>query len=162
MQEFDPCCDGIDFYEALEGMRVRIEQGVVIAGTSRFGEIVVLADRGADASLRTPAGGLVLRPGDFNPERILLDDQLVDSAPELMVSDALRDPVDGILDYSFGSFKVLVEHFPAAARLQIEPPPFAARQPPAEELTVATYNVLNLDPGDGETASCRRTTISRC
>jgi predicted extracellular nuclease len=150
MQEFDPCCDGIDFYEALEGMRVRIEQGVVIAGTSRFGEIVVLADRGADASLRTPAGGLVLRPGDFNPERILLDDQLVDSAPELMVSDALRDPVDGILDYSFGSFKVLVEHFPAAARLQIEPPPFAARQPPAEELTVATYNVLNLDPGDGE------------
>jgi ABC-type Mn2+/Zn2+ transport system permease subunit/endonuclease/exonuclease/phosphatase family metal-dependent hydrolase len=150
MSRFEPCCDGLDFFEALEGMRVRVEHAVAVSGTSRFGEIAVLGDRGADASIRSSAGGLILRPGDFNPERILLDDQLVSEAPSVRVGDTFRGPLVGVLDYSFANFKLLVEDFPAVVRRQTFPPRRQAREKPPGQLSVASYNVLNLDPGDGE------------
>ncbi|MDP9371359.1 MAG: Ig-like domain-containing protein, partial [Chloroflexota bacterium] len=50
---FDPDTDGVDFYESLEAMRVGVNDAVVVGPTNNFGEIVVLADNGADAGVRT-------------------------------------------------------------------------------------------------------------
>ena len=78
---FDPATDGIDFYESLEAMLVQVNNPVAASARNDFGEIAVLADDGAGASLRTPRGGIVVRSGDFNPERIILDDVLA-STPD--------------------------------------------------------------------------------
>ena len=56
-------------------------------------------------SIQTTRGGLVIRADDFNPERIHLDDRLM-PVPLLDVGDRFKSPVVGILDYSFGNFKL--------------------------------------------------------
>jgi uncharacterized protein len=143
---FDPAEDGLDFYESLESMRVRVNRAHVVGPTSDFGEIPVVGDWGERASVKTARGGIVIRPNDFNPERIHLDDRLM-PVPLLDVGDRFRTPVVGIIDYSFGNFKLDVSE-PAVSvsgRLERE----AARPAGNHEIAVATFNVENLDPGDG-------------
>lgn len=146
---FDPANDGIDFYESLEGMRVQVNNAVASGPTNRFGEISLLADGGASAGIRTARGGIVIRPSDFNPERIITDDLLV-SAPAVKAGDGFTSPVIGVLDYSFGNFKLLVTSAltPVSGGLARE----VTRAPTDHEIVVGTYNVENLDPGDGPAA----------
>src|SRR5437867_2924645 len=110
---FDPATDGIDFYESLEGMLVQVNNAVAVGPRNSFGEIPVLADDGAGASLRTLRGGIVIRPTDFNPERIILDDVLA-ATPMAKVGDHFSTVV-GVMDYSFGNFKLLVTATPTLA-----------------------------------------------
>ena len=142
---FDPTTDGIDFYESLEAMLVRIHDAVVVGPTNSFGELWVLPDNGANASLRTARGGIVVRPGDFNPERIQLDDVIADT-PDANVNDRIPGPTTGVLNYDFGNFELLITS-PAVAvpggitrEVTATPGPF--------ELSVATFNVENLHPGN--------------
>jgi predicted extracellular nuclease len=146
---FDPAQDGIDFYESLEAMRVQVNDAVAVGPTNDFGEIAVLADNGAGASLRTPRGGIVIRPGDFNPERIILDDVLA-ATPDVDVGDTFPAPVRGVMDYGFGNFKLLVTSTPSTSDggLTREVTDVVAGE---GELTTAAFNVENLDPGDGPT-----------
>ncbi|HEU4398928.1 MAG TPA: lamin tail domain-containing protein, partial [Actinomycetota bacterium] len=102
---FDPTTDGIDFYESLEAMRVQLNDAVAVGPTSDFGEIPVVGDDGANAGVRTARGGVVVRPGDFNPERLHLDNQLVPT-PRVDVGDRFPGALVGVLDYSFGNFKL--------------------------------------------------------
>jgi len=149
---FDPATDGIDFYESLEGMRVQINDAVVVGPRNPFGEIPVLGDGGAGASVRTARGGIVIRTNDFNPERIILDDVLV-ATPVVKVGDRFSTPVLGVMDYSFGNFKVLV----TAALTLVDGGLVreVTRTPTDHEIVVGTYNVENLDPGDGNEAFLR-------
>ena len=73
---FDPATDGIDFYESLEGMRVQVNQALAVGPRNGFGEIPVVGDRSALAGVDSVRGGILVRPNDFNPERIILDDTL--------------------------------------------------------------------------------------
>ena len=142
---FDPAQDGIDFYESFESMRVQVNRAHVVGPTNDFGEIPVVGDWGERASVKTVRGGVVIRPNDFNPERIHLDDRLL-PLPLLNVGDRFRTPVVGIVDYSFGNFKLDVSE-PAVSvsgGLQRE----AAKPAGNHEIAVATFNVENLDPGD--------------
>jgi uncharacterized protein len=138
---FDPAADGIDFYESLEGMRLELADAVAVGPTNSFGEIPVLARDGARAGVRTARGGIVARRHDFNPERIMLDDSLAET-PAVSVGDHFADTVTGVLDYSFGNYK-----------LQVTAPPVAVDDGPGREttraagpgeLSVATFNVENL------------------
>src|SRR5262245_26265777 len=100
---FDPDQDGLDFYESLEGMRVQLNNAVAVGPTEPdFGETPVIGDDGANASLRTNRGGLLLRPDDGNPERVTLDD-LLTPLPNVNVGDHYSGPVVGIIDYNFGN-----------------------------------------------------------
>ncbi|MEB3883574.1 choice-of-anchor I family protein [Lyngbya sp. CCY1209] len=148
LTSFDPETDGIDFYESLEGMRVQVNEAVAVSPTSRFGEIAVLAGGGANAALRTPGGGIVIRPDDFNPERIIIDDELVSDPPSVTVGDRFDEPVTGVFSYSFGNYKLLnPEPLPPVTPGGLTPETTDLAGTP-DQLTVATYNVLNLDPGD--------------
>ena len=139
---FDPENDGIDFYESFESMLVQVNDAVVVGPTNTYKEIVILGDNGRNASLRTPRGGIVVRESDFNPERIILDDILVET-PFVDVGDRAVMPIVGVMDYDFGNFKLLITE-----RIQFDPGGLEAgpalAPAGASELRVATYNVLNL------------------
>lgn len=142
---FDPNEDGIDFYESLEGMRIQINDAVAVGPTNDFGEIPVLADNGANAGERTSRGGIYIRPDDFNPERIIIDDGIVRDEPQVNVGDRFTSPIVGVLDYSFSNFKLLntealqVE----SGKLEREITNLVGTE---NQLTIATFNVENLDP----------------
>jgi len=148
---FDSGADGIDFYESLEGMRVEVDDAVAVGPTSDFGsnrEIPVLAAGGAGAGARTVRGGIVVRPDDFNPERVILND-LVAGGPTLPaanVGDTFDGATIGVVDYSFGNYKLEVASLPPLVDggLRRE----TAQPAGTGELSAATFNVENLDPGD--------------
>lgn len=159
---FNPEADGIDFYESLEGMLVTVDNPVAISATNRFGETWVVADDGANT---TPGlndrGGLNLNAnadglGDLNPERIQIqyDSGVLPEGftePDLNVGDNLSN-VTGVVGYGFGNFEINVtEAFTveAATSNTAEVTEIAGSD---SELTVATYNVLNVtsNQADGD------------
>jgi hypothetical protein len=143
---FDPATDGIDFYESLEGMRVQVNDALTVGPRNGFGEIPVVGDQSALAGVDSVRGGVLVRPNDFNPERIILDDTLV-ATPVVNVGDGFATPVLGVMDYSFGNFKLNITG--PLARVDGGLRREVTRVPRDQELVVGTYNVENLDPGDG-------------
>jgi predicted extracellular nuclease len=144
---FDPASDGLDFYESLEGMRVQINDPVIVGPTNSFNEIPVLPDNGSWAGPRTARGGILYSYADGNPERIVVDDAIVSIPGGLNVGDHFAGFVTGVMDYNFGLFMVELTQTP------VRVPGLLAKEttadPTVNELTVATFNVQNLDPGDG-------------
>ena len=145
---FDPTVDGIDFYESVEGMYVQVNNPVAVGIRNTFGEIAVIGDDGANASVRSLRGGIVIRPTDFNPERIVLDDQvLAGSTPVVNVSDHFSASALGVMDYSGGMFKLQLTQPLVAISGGLAAESTTPQGP--HELAVATFNMENLDPGDG-------------
>jgi len=142
---FDATSDGVDFWESLEGMRLRLNDAVAVGPTNGFGEIPVVGDDGDNAGIRTTRGGVVISATDFNPERILLDDTLL-ATPLVNVGDGFTTEVVGVLDYSFGNFKLNVTTELTRVDRALAQETTAA--PTDQQIAVATYNVENLDPGD--------------
>ena len=142
---FDPATDGIDFYESLEGMHLELQNAVAVGPRSGFGEIPVLPAGGAGAGVRTNRGGILLRATDTNPERIHLDDVLAPT-PVMDVGDTIPGSLFGVLDYSFGNFKLLVTSSPTAQRNGLAREVTSAGT--SKELEIATFNMENLSPVD--------------
>ena len=137
---FDAATDGIDFWESLEAMRVQIDDPQVVGPTNRFGETPVVP---AGSELRTTRGGIVIRPGDFNPERVVIGDTFA-PVPVADVGDSYAGAVTGVIEYSFGLFNLLPPTSPTLrdGGLQRE---ITDRQG-GDELAAATFNVENLSP----------------
>jgi uncharacterized protein len=149
---FDPTADGIDFWESLEGMRVTIDAPQVVSNTTNFGETDVVASLGVGATGINDRGGITISDGDYNPEKIQIDD---DSAifsgftPGYSIGDQLSS-VTGVLNYSFNYYEVLVTEAVTVTKdvtLEREATTLGGD---ANNLSIATYNVENLDPGDNK------------
>jgi uncharacterized protein len=141
----DPEQDGIDFYESLEGMLVQVNDAVAVGPTNQFGETPVVGDDGRFAGQRSARGGVVATPGDFNPERIILDD-VIAPMPRVNVGDHYPGAVRAVVDYGFGNFMLHPLSTPTtlSGGLQRE-----VTDPTSDkQLSVASFNVENLDPGD--------------
>ena len=155
---FDPDEDGIDFFETLEGMRVTVEDPVAVSATRTFSEtsseLFTLTNNGdniAPDDARTDRGGIELQPDEQNPERVQIQFDggiLPDFVPEIAVGDSLGD-VTGVLGYSFGNYEVNVTETFEVESAGLEPDVTDIEKAP-DKLTVASYNVLNLDPLDGD------------
>ena len=153
---FDPATDGIDFYESLEGMLVQINSPLAVSPTATSGgaagEIWVVADNGANATIRSVRGGVIVRAADFNPERIQLDDALLNPAvggysmPTVNVGAQLVTLV-GIVNWAAENYEVLVTATPTVIFNNLEKET-TSLTPTPDQLTVSTYNVENLSPGD--------------
>jgi hypothetical protein len=151
---FDPGGDGIDFYESLEGMLLQVNNGSVVNATRSFGEITLLPDQGTWATgLRTPRGGILLGGyADANPERIIVDDEILrdlaplprptKAMPDMNVGDQLTSAILGPLDYSFSNYKIQALATPAftSAGILREVTSVATQK----EVSIATFNVENL------------------
>lgn len=150
---FDPEVDGIDFYESLESMRVTIADAQAVSGTNRFGEIYTVTDNGLGATGMSARGTINIAPDDFNPERVQIQENdviLPDfTIPEVDTGARLGD-VTGVVGYSFGNFEVIpTEAFEVTRQSPLEPE-VSTLESGDGSLTVASYNVLNLDPNDGD------------
>jgi predicted extracellular nuclease len=154
---FNPESDGIDFFESLEAMRVRVQDPVAVSPTRTFSavssELFTLVDGGKDAepkTARTKRGGILLgadpdNQGDQQPERVQIqfDGTLYPgNVPSVAVGDRLGG-VTGVVGYNFGNFEVN-----ATETVQVFPSGLSAESTKLtggrRELTVASYNVLNL------------------
>jgi predicted extracellular nuclease len=150
---FDIASDGLDFYESLESMRVQVSNVVAVGRTQSFSgtakELAVVLDEGANAGPRTPRGGIIISPSDFNPERLLLGNDLLTAMPSANVGDRLPGTIVGVLSYTFGNPKLLyTQPLPSLVPggLAQESWPATPRRP--HELDVAAFNVENLDAAD--------------
>jgi len=142
---FEPATDAADRLESVEGMRVRLPAATVVGPTQSYGEVAVLPDGSGEELVRTDAGGVLLPPTGAVPGLLLVGGRLA-RAPPVAVGDRLPELI-GVMDYAWGKYVVEALAWPspvAAVR------PLPARQAGAggEHLTVATFNVLNLDPSD--------------
>ncbi len=154
---YDPTKNGVDFYEALEGMLVKVDGPLKVVGpTNTFGEIWIVPDGGIGATGLNSRGGIFIDPAanDFNPERLLIDDEIFRPTAQVKVSvgDTINTSVTGPLDYAFSNFRIQALSAISVSAVvktslgQESATPLAN----ANQLRVAAYNVENLDLGDGE------------
>ena len=141
---FEPSTDGIDFYESLEGMLVILQYAIAIAPTDAYGEIAVVVDNGENSGERSITGGLILQHGDANPERILIDDLFVPS-PSVKIG-TIFPMIVGIIDYSYGNFKL--QPIAKYQNHNANPVPIEIAASIPGHLRIASYNVENLDAKD--------------
>src|SRR5207253_9691074 len=127
-----------------EGIRVQINDPVIVGPSSSFNEIPVLPDAGSWAGPRAAHGGILYSYGDGNPERVIVDDGIVPMPQGLNVGDHFAGSLTGVVDYNFGLFMVELTQSP------VRVPGTLTKEitvlPTVNELTVATFNVQNLDP----------------
>jgi predicted extracellular nuclease len=141
----DPEQDGIDFDESLEGMLVQLDDAIAVGPTNQYGETPVVGDRGEPATPRSARGGVVATPDDFNPERMIVDDVLT-TMPVSDVGDTYPGPLRAVVDYAFGNYMLHAVQTPAHqdGGLQREVTDPAS----GDQLSIASFNVENLDPTD--------------
>ncbi|MCM2316502.1 MAG: endonuclease/exonuclease/phosphatase family protein [Thermoanaerobaculia bacterium] len=144
LTRFEPRTDAIDFWESIEGMLVEVHDAVVVGATSGYGDMVVLADGGVAAAVRSPRGGIVLQDHDVNPERIIVEPRLVRNPPLVETGDRVAGSIVGVVDYNFGNYRLLNTLPLRSIIAGFTPPEETAFRGDAEHVTVATYNVLNL------------------
>jgi hypothetical protein len=146
---FDPANDGIDFYEALEGMRVTIEAPLVVNNSNSFGETFVVASGGAGATGVNSRGGITISDGDYNPEKIQIDanSMFAGYSGGHTQGDVLGN-VTGVMSYSRQSFELLVTEAVTVTKDVTLGGETTTLQGDRNHLTVASYNVENLDPTD--------------
>ena len=138
---FDPGTDGIDFYESLEGMSVLINNAVVVgpAKPTNHPVVYVLSDNGSLASIRTPRGGIISRPRDYNPERIALD-FFTNSSEAFNVGDLIKGPIVGVIDYSKYNYEIVVDKNTPLKVTRGD----SVEQTSGDQITIAAYNVEDL------------------
>lgn len=152
LTNFDPAHDGIDFWESLEGMRVTIETPQVVSNTNNYGETDVVASLGHGATGVNDRGGITISAGDYNPEKIQLDDDSAIFAgykPGYSIGDQLSS-VTGIVNYAFSNYEVLVTDAVTVTKDVTIEREQTALQGDATHLSIASYNVENLDASDNK------------
>lgn len=147
--------DGIDFYESFEGMLLTIPDALAVSATNQFGEVWTVGDQGSKATGISARGGVTISGSaknpdkrDFNPERIQIDDGIAGGATAgIEVGDSVGDIV-GVLTYDFENFE-LDTLAPLSISLGNLQPETTRLTGAPNALTIATFNVENLDPNDG-------------
>lgn len=138
--------EGIDFYESLEGMRVQINDAIVVGplkGTGKSSRAVVLPDLGAWASPLSAYGGMMRTASDANPERVMIDSWLLEDAlPAVNVGDTFDAPLVGVLGYKDGNFRLHLTSMPRRVDNGLAAEAVAAIT--ANQLRVGTFNVHGL------------------
>ncbi|MFJ5121115.1 lamin tail domain-containing protein [Kitasatospora sp. NPDC088548] len=138
----------LDFFESLEGMLVQVKDVRVIQATDKYNELWVAADKQDQKSAR---GGVLYESyAEPNVGRLMVQQQAPVSQqpfPVANVGDVLTGTTTGPLDYNaFGGYTLVAGTLGALQdnHLQRE-----VTAPTADrELSIATYNVENLAPGN--------------
>ncbi|MGW2819837.1 endonuclease/exonuclease/phosphatase family protein [Streptomyces sp. NPDC001443] len=137
-----------DFYESIEGMRASVSDARVVGATNSYGEMFVTAK---PDERPTPRGGTVYGAYDQqNTGRIEIA-AADGSTPTLNVGDELAGTTTGPVDYaSFGGYLLAPTAATTGTAVDNGLKPEVTRRQKGNELALATYNVENLDPTDGD------------
>jgi predicted extracellular nuclease/2',3'-cyclic-nucleotide 2'-phosphodiesterase (5'-nucleotidase family) len=181
--------DGAAFFEALEGMLVKVNNPIVVSPTNSNGEIFTVVDNddnaanGVNATGLNARGVLQLTPGtpipddpltpgsdalrtvnttggDFNPERIQIDDDsgvLAGFESPDVNPGAKLNSVTGVVSYNFANCEVIATQAYTVAQASTLAKETTALIGTANRMTVASYNAENLDHLD---PAARFTTIA--
>lgn len=152
LKSYDPAQDGIDFYESLEGMRVTVNDALAVSPTNRFGEIYTVTNNGVNATGLSDRQTINIASDDFNPERVQIqfDSGILPNTTQQFDVGAQLGDVTGVVGYSFGNYEVNVtEAFTPVQQSDLQPE-ITNLKSSADRLTVASYNVLNIDPNDSD------------
>jgi predicted extracellular nuclease len=152
---FDAVNHGRDFYESLEGMLVTLPDAVATGPLFEpFGEFYAVPNQGAGATGTNGRGGITIAGdssadnpigADLNPERIQIDVNLTDgTAPAVSMGDLTGD-ITGVVDFDFNDYSIRPIS-PVAFTANAAEPEISDLVGTKDHLTVATFNVLNLDP----------------
>jgi hypothetical protein len=152
--DFDPTTEGIDFWESLEGMLVQVKNPVAVSptiysATNTDGELYVLPNGGAGATGVTNHGGIVISATDNNPERLQVDGLKSGIAMPVVDVGAKLGDLTGVISYFGNNFELLTPTSPTVVQASTNQREVTSLTSSASQLTVATFNVENLDPSDG-------------
>lgn len=166
--------DGVDFYEAFEGMRVVIENPRIVGfrggnedldGSKPKGylNLYVIPNGDVENEQRTPRGGIIIDQlrNDFNPNilQILSNhfSQGIATDSYFNVGDQISGEVVGVMSFEPNIFgggdyslvlpeiqKSITEMSAKAKKVEVENRPRTSLVATETQLTVATYNVENL------------------
>jgi uncharacterized protein len=145
-QPLEPSGYVLDWLEVNEGMRVTINQDTRLVSpvNTEFGELWVTLKPNQNP---TPRGGTIYSSyDDPNSGRIMI--VALNGAPAANVGSTLAAGTTGVVDYqSFGGYVIAATTLGTITegslkKQQVTPPT------KKNDLSVATYNVENLDPGD--------------
>lgn len=150
LRRFEPMLDGLDFWESLESMRVLVRTPRVVGPTLERNELVVVADSGRDATVNSRSGGVVMRPGDDNPERVIVSGRLGGRLPEAKVGDLIAQDLPGLVDFAFGNYRLLATGPPLEVKAKLQNLEQTLFLGDEHTLTIATFNVENLSARDDE------------
>ncbi|WP_234436134.1 endonuclease/exonuclease/phosphatase family protein [Streptomyces sp. NRRL S-813] len=142
--ELQPGAYALDWLEAHEGMLVQIGDSRVVGATNAYNETWITTK---PAQNPTPRGGTIVTGYDDPNSGRLLVTSLTGDQLKANVGDTLAGTTTGAVDYSnYGGYNIQ-----ATTLGTVEPgglTPDVASKGKSNELSVATYNVENLDPTD--------------
>jgi uncharacterized protein len=139
-----PTRSALDFYESVEGMRVEVDDARVVGPSNDFGEQYVTTKPGQAATYR---GGTELLGDNKTPSGRLEIATLDGSRLSLDVGDVLTGATTGPIDWStFGGYVLEASTLGAVQNNHLAR--VTAHPGTGGQLSVATYNVENLAPGD--------------
>ncbi len=148
MALFDPKSDGLDFYESMEGMRVEIDNAVVVGPENSYKEITVIPGEYLTKNIISSQGALITTSTDSNPERIRL--VLPDGWKKTIhLGTAFTSPVVGILSYEYGNYEIIVTNMPTVQSTKVKPDSLSLISD-NDTLRLTTYNVENLNRFEDE------------
>ncbi|WP_329369532.1 endonuclease/exonuclease/phosphatase family protein [Streptomyces sp. NBC_01483] len=141
----------LDYYESLEGMNVQVADARVVTATDPYSELWVTVKPHENTTRR---GGTIYGAYTSQNTGRLQIQSLGSTAdfPVANVGDQLAGTTAGPLDYNqFGGYTLVASQLGTLEKggLQRE----TTKKQSRGELAVATYNVENLDPGDGTFAA---------
>lgn len=137
---FDVVNDGLDFFESLESMIVGVKSGIVVGPRNQFNEVILIPQDLYSRNLISRNGALIDKENDPNPERIILNMNSTNNS-QVNIGATLLSPISGILDYSYGNYKINTF---GKVSFSEEYPEDTASGVPGEILTIGSYNVENL------------------
>lgn len=143
----NPSQYAMDYYEALEGMRVSIGPSTAVGPTPLSGnyarDTFVVSNSQLSTGVMSPRGGVVLADGQFNGHRIALDNRLLGNAAPVVHTGAQIGAVTGVIDYSWNNYRFIVTSgAPSVSGNTLQREVAAVRG--AGQLGIASYNVENL------------------
>lgn len=86
-------------------MIVKVKSGVVVGPKNSYNEFFVLPETKISSNLISSQGNLLQKDDDENPEKIMVD-AASSFSQNVNVGDRFTDPIIGIMDYSYGNYKI--------------------------------------------------------
>jgi predicted extracellular nuclease len=142
----EPAKYALDHYESLEGMNIRVSDTRVVGATDPYTELWITVKPDENANRR---GGTVYGSYDSQNTGRLQIQSLgrVADFPDANVGDTLAGATTGPLDYNrYGGYTLVANELGTLKSAGLERE--TTRKQRNGELSVATYNVENLDPSD--------------